>query len=642
MIDKHMKINFQYSVLSGFISVIIPVYRDVSGLQDTLNSIMNSHYPKEKYEIIIANDGADKNISELCEKNKVRCINIMPRRGSYYARNRALEVSRGEFIAFTDADVLVDDKWLDSVELFLRKKDYIVGRTEINTKLINSLADDYEHAAAFSVNQRIIIGSAVNFAVKRQVFERIGGFDERLQSGGDFEFGDRVARSKYKFIKHNVRKMIIVHPPRGHKQLKQRYFRIFKGKRDVLRFHPQCKAFYLEHSIFCALKRSFCFKRISTITKKMTYTYYPWPVKWCYVWYMEMLKVWIDFYYLKNREMKKFLVFYPMFSGNDFIQNTKEMLQEEYELCSLDDIWYNPILICKVRGIYINWLENVLNIRQAMQLIILKILNKRIIWVFNNKRPHESVKKKLDDFRFRFLARICDTVIILSKSSRCDAEKYVGKKHKEKIEFIEHVNYIDTYPLCNEDIRAKFNIPSDKIVFLLMGYIRPYKNIEVLIQSFINLNSDDCYLMIVGNPNDVNYAKQIRKIAERNSHIILDFHFIPNKKITAYLKAADVMVLPYNSESSINSGAMIMAFSYGVPVIISDIAMAKDFSNNILYRYHYSTRKEHINVLTEKMREAYLSGIDGNRRMGIEAKNLMSRNHNKERVSHKILEIVNK
>lgn len=297
MVGRYTKVEFQYPSQEGFISIIIPVYKDVIGLRETLESILESNYPKEKYEIIIANDGANREISKLCEEYKAKCIEINPRRGSYNARNKALEESKGEYIAFTDADVFVSHNWLKVIEECLCKKDYIVGKTEINTKLINSLADDYEHATAFPINQRSNSGPTVNMAVRRQVIEIVGGFDRRLQSGGDFEFGDRVSRSKCKFKKQYIRKMNIIHPPRGHEMIIKKYVRIFKGKQDVLKYHPQCKAFYIEDSILSAVKRTFCFERIGNIARKMTYTHYPRLVKWCYIWYMEMLQIWLDFYY---------------------------------------------------------------------------------------------------------------------------------------------------------------------------------------------------------------------------------------------------------------------------------------------------------------------------------------------------------
>jgi hypothetical protein len=67
-------------------------------------------------------------------------------------------------------------------------------------------------------------------------------------------------------------------------------------------------------------------------------------------------------------------------------------------------------------------------------------------------------------------------------------------------------------------------------------------------------------------------------------------------------------VFPYDKKSSLNSGAMLMAFSYGKTVMVTDIAMADDFNENMIYKYRYSSEIEHIEVLKTIMENIIASG----------------------------------
>jgi glycosyltransferase involved in cell wall biosynthesis len=95
---------FKFKRRRGFVSVIIPVYKDHEGASDTLNSLSKQSLKREQYEIIVANDGGDKQTRRACEKFDVKVIDIFPNGGSYNARNKALQISKGEYIALLDSD----------------------------------------------------------------------------------------------------------------------------------------------------------------------------------------------------------------------------------------------------------------------------------------------------------------------------------------------------------------------------------------------------------------------------------------------------------------------------------------------------------------------------------------------------------
>ena len=100
------------------VSVLVPVYNDVSRIGKCIDSLLNLNYPKELYEIIVIDngsaDGTYEFLSELIQEvednslSLIRCLTP----GSYAARNAGLDIARGKCIAFTDSDCLVSTHWL--------------------------------------------------------------------------------------------------------------------------------------------------------------------------------------------------------------------------------------------------------------------------------------------------------------------------------------------------------------------------------------------------------------------------------------------------------------------------------------------------------------------------------------------------
>ncbi len=98
------------------ISVIIPVYNTDIYLNEAVGSILNQTF--KDIELIIVNDGSTDNslnVLKEFESSDSRVILIdQPNSGSSIARERALGVSKGEFLFFMDSDDILDLKALES------------------------------------------------------------------------------------------------------------------------------------------------------------------------------------------------------------------------------------------------------------------------------------------------------------------------------------------------------------------------------------------------------------------------------------------------------------------------------------------------------------------------------------------------
>lgn len=88
------------------VSIIIPAYNSARFLPETLDSVISQNY--QAYELIIVDDGSTDNTKEILRPytDKIRYVS-QANAGSAAARNTGLELARGEFIVFLDADDLL-------------------------------------------------------------------------------------------------------------------------------------------------------------------------------------------------------------------------------------------------------------------------------------------------------------------------------------------------------------------------------------------------------------------------------------------------------------------------------------------------------------------------------------------------------
>ena len=332
---------------------------------------------------------------------------------------------------------------------------------------------------------------------------------------------------------------------------------------------------------------------------------------------------------------KKYIVYYPNPGGNIhinlYIGRMIDVLSEYYQVVGIENISNDINKIKQVKCVILNWMESQLDSRLKRRLYLYRLHKVEIYWVFHNKVPHDC--EELQQIKsLCWLADFCDHIILLSEASRKYLPHY--KRNKKKGIVVPLINYIDAYPKCgSRDIRKEYNISEGKVVFTFLGLLRPYNHIDLIINAFQELNLPDALLLIAGKIQGNKFRSNLLEMAAENKKIILDLGYVSSGEMEAYLRASDILVLPYDIKSSMNSSAMIMAFSYGRTVIIPQIAMAEDMGgNNLAFIYEYSTKEENYNALKSKMYEAYKVGRKELAKMGNDAKDYVERYNSKAQI----------
>lgn len=99
------------------VSLIIPVYNVEKYLEKALKSVENQTF--KDFEVIIVDDGSTDNsmeiINEFCERNSNFKLITQKNSGPAVARNTALSISKGAYIAFMDSDDYIEPNFLESL-----------------------------------------------------------------------------------------------------------------------------------------------------------------------------------------------------------------------------------------------------------------------------------------------------------------------------------------------------------------------------------------------------------------------------------------------------------------------------------------------------------------------------------------------
>jgi len=199
-------------------------------------------------------------------------------------------------------------------------------------------------------------------------------------------------------------------------------------------------------------------------------------------------------------------------------------------------------------------------------LALLRLRGVRLIWTAHNLEPHELYHPTWGFLVYRLVARWADAIIAHSRAARALLEARYGRLPQCRV--IPIGNYIGLYGPQRERAasRAALGLPAAGPVLLNIGALRPYKNIEGLIDAFAALPEPTRgTLLVAGSAKSSAYAEQLRRRAAMVPGVQLRAEFIPDSELPAYLAAADVVVLPYRK--MLTSAMLLCALSYERPVI---------------------------------------------------------------------------
>lgn len=196
-------------------SILIPTFNRCDALMQTLASLADQSVPPDRYEVIVAVDGATDGtpqaLQELRFRHAFRWTYLETNHGIAGARNAGARLARHDVLIFLDDDQIASRE-LVAVHLDLHQR-----QGAILVQGYYPLAPSHDRTGASLIYQRSMLASLAllplqpratwhiwggHISVRRETWQRVGGFDEtfRAYGGEDTDFGMRVAALGIPFV----------------------------------------------------------------------------------------------------------------------------------------------------------------------------------------------------------------------------------------------------------------------------------------------------------------------------------------------------------------------------------------------------------------------------------------------------------
>ena len=180
------------------ISAIIPVYNSSSTFTQCLDGLFSSDY--NNYEVLVVDDQSSDSSTEIARNYPCKIIQMETNSGAATARNRGVTEAYGDILLFIDADIVVKPDTLTKLhKRFANSNEAaIVGLLTKETKhnnFFSQFENLYTHYV-FCRKERSVAFYTSIAAIKKKVFEKVGGFDSNYAGATieDHEFGVRMGK----------------------------------------------------------------------------------------------------------------------------------------------------------------------------------------------------------------------------------------------------------------------------------------------------------------------------------------------------------------------------------------------------------------------------------------------------------------
>lgn len=247
------------------------------------------------------------------------------------------------------------------------------------------------------------------------------------------------------------------------------------------------------------------------------------------------------------------------------------------------DILHLHWILPYIRGRY-RWQKALYGIKLLIDIFLVQQLGVQVIWTVHNQVTHDTPFPQLEQWIRRRLAHQVDRLILHHQSTPLIQSYGISL---DKAQIIPHGHYREVYLPKIESIEARqtLGLPVTGHVYLSLGLLRPYKGIEQLLtlwREHPEIATGNT-LLIAGKASPA-YAEVLHNLTADLPTVMLMPEFVASERIHLFFSAATFAVLPYRN--ILNSGSLILAMSYGVPVIaprLGNVPESLGVANRLLY-----------------------------------------------------------
>jgi len=219
------------------VSIIVPAFNEQKTIAQTLKSLLNLDYPKNKLDIIAVNDGSTDNTEKIMRsfKSKIKILS-QKRQGKAAALNNAMKISTGDIIATTDADSTVNREALSetigyfndpkiaavTTSVKVAKQKNFIQKIQFIEYIFNIL-----YRKVFSIMDSIFVIPGPFGLYRKSTLTKLGGF-EKDNLTEDMEIAMRIQKHGYR-IENSLKAVSFTNAPSTIKNLFKQRVRWYRG-----------------------------------------------------------------------------------------------------------------------------------------------------------------------------------------------------------------------------------------------------------------------------------------------------------------------------------------------------------------------------------------------------------------------------
>lgn len=181
------------------VSVIVPAKNEAKLLPKCLASLAQQQ-TQASYEVIVVDTNSEDGTPEIARSFGARLINE-PRSGKVHAFRSGANAAKGKILCFAEADCILPENWIQTITGYFEQHPEVVAISgtytfHSSTPLYNFLAP-IVHGLANWIYQWLYGAVSLrcsNCAIRKSVYQAVGGFSDQYFELYDVELGQRVAK----------------------------------------------------------------------------------------------------------------------------------------------------------------------------------------------------------------------------------------------------------------------------------------------------------------------------------------------------------------------------------------------------------------------------------------------------------------
>ncbi|MCH8617141.1 glycosyltransferase [Sphingomonas sp. SM33] len=295
----------------------------------------------------------------------------------------------------------------------------------------------------------------------------------------------------------------------------------------------------------------------------------------------------------RRRLGRKLVMFWPYYRANPYQRMLYAPHSAEMEICAgtIDAALREIRTSAEPENhiFHVHWLNFVFSdemtdeaAHEAAQSFLAKVelfrsLGGTAVWTIHNVISHDAKHYDVEVDLSKRLAQIVDVLHFHTAESVAEVAAVFPIPHG-KVRVARHGNYIGAYSdlVTREVARGYLGLSAEDDVILFNGQVRRYKGTDTLISAFRRIleKRPTALLIIAGAAREDPLANLDEPLSEfERSRIRLIDRFIDDAELQVFLRAADFAVYPYRN--ILTSGSLLLALSFGLPVVIPEVAMTR-------------------------------------------------------------------